>query len=76
MIKCFNNFYQDSIGNFQKQPKLNFYNNEIFKPIGYKYSQPSERLYMEEEQIIHFIMIDIAAILYYIQNDKSMSQAD
>lgn len=74
--QMFQQLFEDSIGNFQKQPKLNYYNNEIFKPIGYKYSQPSERLYMEEQQITHLILRDMAAILYYIQNDKSMSQAD
>jgi hypothetical protein len=69
----FNKLYEDSIGYFQNNPKMTYYYNEIFKPINYKYSPPSQRYYTEEHQITQLTLRDLAALLYFIQNDKSIS---
>ena len=70
------NLFQDSIGFFDNNPKMEYYYNEIFKPINYKYSPPSTRYYAEEQQVTELTLRNLAALLYYIENDKAISPDD
>lgn len=72
----FTNLFHDTINYFDKNPKMNYYYNQIFKPINYKYKPPSKRYYTEEQQITRLILQDLAALVYFIENDNSMSKTN
>jgi hypothetical protein len=72
----FTNLFHDSIDYFTNNPKMNYYYNEIFRPLNYKYTPTSKRYYTEEQQVTRLILQDLAALIYYLQNDKSISQTE
>jgi len=72
----FDNLFQGSIGYFEKNPKMNYYYNQIFLPLNYKLNTPTKRYYTEEQQVTRIILQDLAALIYYLQNDKSISIVD
>lgn len=72
----FTNLFHDTIDYFDKNPKMNYYYDEIFKPINYKYKPTIKRYYTEEQQFTRLILQDLAALIYYLENDSSISQSD
>jgi hypothetical protein len=74
--EMFNDLFNNSIRYFDHNPKMNYLYNEIFKPINYNYKPPTKRYYSEEQQIIRLILQDLSALVYYLQNDKSISQTN
>jgi hypothetical protein len=72
----FTNLFHDSIDYFENNPKMNYYYNQIFRPINYTLTTPSKRYYTEEQQVTRIILQDLSALIYYLQNDKTISQTD
>ncbi len=72
----FTNLFHDSINYFENNTKMNYYYNEIFRPLNYTYKPPNKRYYTEEQQLTRIILQDLAALIYYLQNDKTISQTD
>lgn len=62
---------------FETNPKLNYYYNEMFHPLNYKqFTTPEQRLYTEEMQVTTSILQKIASIVYFIENDKTLSPTE
>jgi hypothetical protein len=59
---------------FETNPKMNYYYSEMFRPLNYNETTSSEnRLYTEERQVTSSIMQKIASIVYFLENDKSLT---
>ena len=61
---------------FETNPKLNYYYNEMFHPLNYNQSSIEQRLYTEEMQVTTSILQKIASIVYFIENDKTLSPSE
>jgi hypothetical protein len=61
---------------FETNPKLNYYYNDMFHPLNYNQSSIEQRLYTEEMQVTISILQKIASIVYFIENDKTLSPAE
>jgi DNA-binding transcriptional regulator YhcF (GntR family) len=61
---------------FETNPKLNYYYNEMFRPLNYNQSSIVQRLYTEEMQVTTSILQKIASIVYFIENDKTLSPSE
>lgn len=61
---------------FETNPKLNYYYNEMFHPLNYNQSSIVQRLYTEEMQVTTSILQKIASIVYFIENDKTLSPSE
>lgn len=72
----FTNLFHDSIDYFTNNPKMNYYYNQIFRPINYTLTTPNKRYYTEEQQVTRLMLQDLAALIYYLQNDKAISQTE
>jgi hypothetical protein len=72
----FTNLFHDSIDYFENHPKMNYYYDQIFLPLNYTPTTPTKRYYTEEQQVTRIMLQDLAALIYYLQNDKTISQID
>jgi hypothetical protein len=61
---------------FETNPKLNYYYNDMFHPLNYNQSSIEQRLYTEEMQVTISILQKIASIVYFIENDKTLSPVE
>lgn len=75
----FKSLIDDTITYFENNPKMTYYYNEIFKPLNYNKDNPTppkKRLYAQEQQITYTILQELATIVYYISNDKTITSAE
>lgn len=72
----FTNLFRDVENIFKNYPKINYLYDEIFKPINYTYKPPSKRYYTDELKATHIILQDLAALVFFLQNDRNLSQID
>jgi DNA-binding transcriptional regulator YhcF (GntR family) len=62
---------------FETNPKMNYYYSEMFRPLNYNQSATTEhRLYTEEQQVTTSILQKIASIVYFLENDKTLSPSE
>ena len=62
---------------FETNPKMNYYYSEMFRPLNYNETTTTEnRLYTEEQQVTTSILQKIASIVYFLENDKTLSPAE
>jgi DNA-binding transcriptional regulator YhcF (GntR family) len=61
---------------FETNPKLNYYYNDMFHPLNYNQLSIEQRLYTEEMQVTISILQKIASIVYFIENDKTLSPSE
>jgi len=72
----FTNLYHDSINYFETNPKMNYYYDEIFRPLHYIYKPANERYYTEEQQVTRLILQNLSELIYYFNNDTTLIEAD
>ena len=72
----FTNLLHDSIDYFKDKPKLNYYYNEIFRPIYYTYKPTSKRYYTEEQQVTRLMLQNLSELIFYLNNDETLSNYD
>jgi hypothetical protein len=62
---------------FETNPKMNYYYSEMFRPLNYNETTTTEnRLYTEEQQVTTSILQKIASIVYFLENDKTLSPSE
>jgi len=62
---------------FETNPKMNYYYSEMFRPLNYNKTTTTEnRLYTEEQQVTTSILQKIASIVYFLENDKTLSSSE
>jgi hypothetical protein len=69
--QMFGTLLNDVIQEFEKNPDLNYYYNEIFNPLHYNPNQNYKRNYIKEQQITHVMLINISSIIYFLENESS-----
>lgn len=73
----FDKLIGETIQFFEHDPKMNYFYNQMFKPLNYNPSQTiHNRNYTKEQQIVHFILQKTASIVYLLNNDTVMSYED
>lgn len=72
--QMFDDLFEAITTYFETNPKMNYYYSEMFRPLNYNETTPTEnRLYTEERQITSSILQKIASIVYFLENDKSLT---
>jgi len=62
---------------FETNPKMNYYYSEMFRPLNYNENITTKnRLYTEEQQVTTSILQKIASIVYFLENDKTLSPSE
>ena len=61
-----------TISYFERNPHMNYLYDQIFRPNFA--TNPTKRYYTEEQQIIRVILERLSEIIYYIDNDQSISE--
>jgi hypothetical protein len=70
----FDQLIGETITTFENNPKMNYFYNQMFRPLHYNPETPVyNRNYSKEQQIVHFILQKTASIVYLLNNDKIMS---
>ena len=73
----FGDLVNDAITEFQQNPDLNYYYDEIFKPLHYNRNQSYKRNYIKEQQITHHILVNLASVVYFLENESnSLNDSD
>ena len=75
-VQIYEKMFNDLIGNtlkyFEKNPKMNYYYNSMFKPLYYQPNNVKKRFYPEEQQITHSMLQKLGSIVYYLQTEKTL----
>lgn len=71
----FDDLFEATTTYFEANPKMNYYYNEMFHPLNYdpKENSQFERQYTEEQQITNSILQKIASIIYFLDDDKTLT---
>jgi hypothetical protein len=74
----FDDLFESTTTYFQTNPKMNYYYNQMFHPLNYdsKEKGQNQRQYTEEQQITNSILQKIASIVYFLDNDKTLTQEE
>ena len=71
--EMFNKLIGETIYYFEANPKMNYFYNQLFKPLHYNPNAPIlKRYYPEEQQLIHSVLQKISSIAYYLKTDKTL----
>lgn len=68
----FNDLIGDTLTYFEKNPKMNYYYNSMFKPLYYQKNKVKKRYYPEEQQITHSMLQKLGSIIYYLQTEQTL----
>jgi predicted PurR-regulated permease PerM len=75
-VQIYETMFNDLIGNtlsyFEKNPKMNYYYNSMFKPLHYNSDKVIKRYYSEEQQITHSMLQKLGSIVYYLQSERTL----
>lgn len=75
--QLFGNLVNDAIKDFEKNPDVNYYYDEIFNPLHYNHNQHYIRNYITEQQITHTMLVNLASVVYFIENEgDSLNPSD
>jgi DNA-binding transcriptional regulator YhcF (GntR family) len=55
---------------------MNYYYEQMFHPFNYRNQNIKKRQYTEEQQVTSSILQKIASIIYFVENDKTLTQQD
>ena len=73
--QMFDDLFSEITTYFETNPKMNYYYDQMFHPLEYNQSTSVHRLYTEEQQVTTSILQKIASIVYFLENDKTLSSA-
>jgi DNA-binding transcriptional regulator YhcF (GntR family) len=73
--QMFDDLFSEITTYFETNPKMNYYYEEMFHPLKYNQAVSLHRLYTEEQQVTTSILQKIASIVYFLDNDKTLSSA-
>ena len=74
--QMFDDLFESITSYFEANPKMNYYYDQMFRPLNYKQTAVGQRMYTEEQQVTTSILQKIASIVYFIETDKTLSQSD
>jgi len=74
--QMFDDLFESITTYFETNPKMNYYYDQMFRPLNYKQAPVGQRLYTEEQQVTSSILQKIASIIYFVENDTTLSQND
>jgi hypothetical protein len=74
--QMFDDLFESITTYFETNPKMNYYYDQMFRPLNYKQAPVGQRLYTEEQQVTTSILQKIASIVYFLETDKTLSQND
>lgn len=74
--QMFDDLFESITTYFETNPKMNYYYDQMFRPLNYKQTAVGQRMYTEEQQVTTSILQKIASIVYFLQTDKTLSQND
>ena len=74
--QMFDDLFESITTYFESNPKMNYYYDQMFHPLNYKQAPVGQRLYTEEQQVTNSILQKIASIIYFVENDTTLSQND
>ena len=73
--QMFDDLFESITTYFETNPKMNYYYDQMFRPLNYKQTAVGQRMYTEEQQITTSILQKIASIIYFVETDKTLSQS-
>ena len=74
--QIFDDLFEEITTYFETYPKMNYYYDQMFHPLNYKNKTIITRQYTEEQQVTSSILQKIASIVYFIENDNTLSPKD
>lgn len=74
--QMFDDLFESITTYFESNPKMNYYYDQMFHPLNYKQTAVGQRMYTEEQQVTNSILQKIASIVYFVENDTTLSQND
>ena len=74
--QMFDDLFESITTYFEANPKMNYYYDQMFHPLNYKQTAVGQRMYTEEQQVTNSILQKIASIIYFVENDSTLSQND
>ena len=74
--QLFDDLFEEITTYFETYPKMNYYYDQMFHPLNYKNKTIITRQYTEEQQVTSSILQKIASIVYFIENDNTLSPKD
>ena len=74
--QMFDDLFESITTYFETNPKMNYYYDQMFRPLNYKQTAVGQRMYTEEQQVTNSILQKIASIVYFVENDTTLSQND
>ena len=74
--QLFDDLFEEITTYFETYPKMNYYYDQMFHPLNYKNKTIVTRQYTEEQQVTSSILQKIASIVYFIENDNTLSPKD
>jgi len=74
--QMFDDLFESITSYFETNPKMNYYYDQMFRPLNYKQTAVGQRMYTEEQQVTNSILQKIASIVYFIKTDKTLSKTD
>jgi hypothetical protein len=73
----FDELIGETITTFENDPTMNYFYNQMFRPLHYNPKENNyNRNYSKEQQIVHFILQKTASIVYLLNNDTVMTYVD
>ena len=73
--QMFDDLFESITTYFETNPKMNYYYDQMFRPLNYKQTAVGQRMYTEEQQVTTSILQKIASIVYFVETDKTLSQS-
>ena len=73
--QMFDDLFESITTYFETNPKMNYYYDQMFRPLNYKQTAVGQRMYTEEQQVTNSILQKIASIVYFVETDKTLSQS-
>ena len=73
--QMFNDLFEATTTYFEGNPKMNYYYSQMFHPLNYnpKEDIQNQRQYTEEQQITNLILQKLASVIYFLENDKTLT---
>ena len=76
--QMFNDLFEATTTYFEGNPKMNYYYSQMFHPLNYnpKEDIQNQRQYTEEQQITNLILQKLASVIYFLENDKTLTREE
>ena len=74
--QIFDDLFEEITTYFETYPKMNYYYDQMFHPLNYNNKTIVTRYYTEEQQVTSSILQKIASIVYFVENDNTLSPKD